>query len=333
MADSKIIIIMGTFNGEKYLIPQLQSIQEQTVQDWTLLIRDDGSSDQTLAIISDYCNSDHRILLVQDHNKRLGAAKNFAALMHEGLRQHADYLFFSDQDDFWLPDKLKNQLGCIKDMENRYGSETPLLVHSDLKVVDRNLKIIHESFMKYQGIRHINHNPLQCLIIRNFVTGCSTLINRSLLKSSLPLPDAAIIHDWWIALIAASCGRIEFMKNPSLLYRQHGNNEVGAKHLFKLYNPFGKEFADIWKNGKKHFKMTFEQAGALSQQLEIIFLSSCDDGIKSAKLLADEFSSCPSYYLGRRLRVVRDHGIRGYPLSFELLLYLRLILLNCSTTI
>jgi rhamnosyltransferase len=138
--------------------------------------------------------------------------------MEYAVSTEYNYFLFCDQDDYWIPEKLKKNLSKIKDLEKRYLKKTPILIHSDLEVVDRRLKQIHPSFTSYQGIRNEPEKALNVLLVQNFATGCSMIFNRSLLEISLPLPEGVIMHDWWVALCAAVFGKIGFIDEKLVKY-------------------------------------------------------------------------------------------------------------------
>ena len=134
-----------------------------------------------------------------------------------------------DQDDVWLPDKIECTLHAMKLLENEAGFQTPLLVHTDLTVVDGQLNVISGSLCAFQGI-----SPGRCalrnVVVQNNVTGCTAMYNRALAELIDETPDIFVMHDWWIAMLAAALGRTGFVEKPTMLYRQHGNNSVGAKN-------------------------------------------------------------------------------------------------------
>ena len=224
----KVDILLSTFNGEKYLEQQFDSIIAQEFADWHLLIRDDGSSDETINIINQYVSHyPLKITFSRDAFDNLGPAGSFSTLLEKST---APYISFCDQDDVWLPDKLQKQMQFMLDTEKKYSTELPLLVHSNLKVVDERLSLISNSFWDYQNINPDNMNRLEKLLVQNYVTGCTVLINRKLLDASTPIPKGVIMHDWWIALITVSNGHIININEPTILYRQHDNNDTGAKN-------------------------------------------------------------------------------------------------------
>lgn len=216
----KVNIVMSTYNGEKYLADQIKSIQSQTFEDWQLLIRDDGSSDNTPSIIRDMAKKDDRIHFINDgQNENYGVIKSFYHLVKYNS---ADYYFFSDQDDVWLPEKIEVTL-------KRAQSETsakPLLVYTDLKVVNEDLEVLQESMIKSQS-HHANTELVQELT-ENTVTGGTMMINKAL-ADKWQVYDNLLMHDWYLALLAASLGKLVYIDQATQLYRQHEANVLGAR--------------------------------------------------------------------------------------------------------
>lgn len=222
-------ILLATYNGERYLAEQLESLLAQTFDDWRVLARDDGSTDSTTQILWRYAaDYPERFTIIDDDDTGLGACGNFACLMECST---ADYVMFCDQDDVWLPEKIGTFLAAMRDLEGQCGSDVPLLVHSDLKVVGSDLEPLHDSFWEYQSIDPSFGSSVNRLLIQNVVTGCASMCNRKSIEAALPVSAEAMMHDWWIALIAASFGRIEHIRDATVLYRQHGENAIGAKRF------------------------------------------------------------------------------------------------------
>ena len=167
----KINIVMSTYNGEQFLAEQIDSIQQQTFKDWQLLIRDDGSSDQTPEIIKSFVAQDPRIVFINEHDREnFGVIKNFFTLIKH---DKADYYFFSDQDDVWLEDKLETMLAAAR----QYPDQLPLMVYTDLCVVDQNLQVMNQSMIRSQS-HHANTELVQELT-ENTVTGGVAMINHA----------------------------------------------------------------------------------------------------------------------------------------------------------
>ncbi|GFH40995.1 glycosyltransferase family 2 protein [Lactococcus insecticola] len=230
----KVNILMSTFNGARFLAEQIESIQKQTFGDWQLLIRDDGSSDETLDIIAKFARDDKRIRLVNPNaasRENLGVIKSFYTLVK---LERADYYFFSDQDDVWLSDKLETMLSEAQ----KHDQKTPLMLYMDLTVVDQNLNVITPSMIRTQS--HHANTTLLAELTENTVTGGVSVINHALASKWLSA-DNIIMHDWYLALLATATGKLIYIDQPGELYRQHDRNVLGArtlrKRLSKWLNP------------------------------------------------------------------------------------------------
>ena len=220
----KINIVMSTYNGEQFLAEQIDSIQQQTFKDWQLLIRDDGSSDQTPEIIKSFVAQDPRIVFINEHDREnFGVIKNFFTLIKH---DKADYYFFSDQDDVWLEDKLETMLAAAR----QYPDQLPLMVYTDLCVVDQNLQVMNQSMIRAQS-HHANTELVQELT-ENTVTGGVAMTNHALAERWRTL-DNIIMHDWYLAVLATAIGKLVYIDQPGELYRQHDNNVLGARTFTK----------------------------------------------------------------------------------------------------
>ena len=209
MPTNQVFIILSTYNGMAHVAALVESIRCQTLGDWRLLVRDDGSSDATVDVVDKLARQDPRIHLLPEDGRSLGAPGSFGLLMAAARARGARYVFFADQDDIWLPGKLDRLLSVMGDAEATVGSETPLLFYSDLVVVAGDLRVIHPSFRRQQWLTPPPQaEALRVLLTQNVVTGCGALLNRALLDVVLPLPVEVVMHDWWAALCAAATGRI-----------------------------------------------------------------------------------------------------------------------------
>jgi len=324
-AARKIIILLATYNGEKYLADQIQSIQRQTISNWTLLVRDDGSQDNTRDVLHKFAGKDTRIRYVNDELGCLGTTRNFGALMRVALAEGADAVFFSDQDDIWLPHKIARQLQLIQEMERQYGPGTPLLCYSDLEVVDQNLHQIHPSFMRYENLRHESHNPIHVLLTQNLVTGCTVVINRNLLEFVTPIPKEITLHDWWLAICAAACGRIGYIDESLVQYRQHSRNQIGAITLDRLVNLSAarKRLSKI----QDYMLGPIRQAEVLRERIRGKQLNCSGESLE----LLDGFVSCLGQGTVRRLWTIYRLPLRRQGPWRKLLLFLRLLLMRNET--
>lgn len=259
-----VCILLGTYNGERWLDPLLASIQRQTLADWRLLVRDDGSQDGTWDVLRRHTAANSRIELFRGEN--LGPAGNFGRLMALAAEREATHAFFADQDDVWRDDKLQRQLAALRDEERRHGDKTPILVHSDLELVDEQLRTKAASLFAHER-RPSDVAELAPLLVRNCVTGCATAINKALLELASPLPACSPMHDWWLALCAAAAGRIRFLPETLVKYRQHGGNQVGARRRLAALLPLGKSARLRRIKAVRNFAGAVAQAVALRERL------------------------------------------------------------------
>lgn len=223
----QIAIMMAVYNGESFLEEQLLSIINQTYKDWILYISDDHSSDSTAEIARKYTlKYPEKIILIENSVDIQGAKFNFNnALAHA---DRSKYFMFSDQDDYWMPNKIQVLMKEMNILESRFGENYPLLVYSDLEVVNYKLETLNSSFVKSSGSCLPEKNVMQQFLLHNCIPGCSMLFNSPLKKFAGPIPDQAYMHDWWVALVAACFGRICFVNMPLVKYRQHQGNTIGT---------------------------------------------------------------------------------------------------------
>lgn len=300
----KVNILMSTYNGQQFLAEQIRSIQDQSYTDWTLFIRDDGSSDNTKEILKDFERQDSRIHLINsDKSDNLGVIKSFHKLVNH---DRADYYFFSDQDDVWLPNKLELSL---KEAQN-YLADLPLMVYMDLKVVNQDLKIMTESMVKSQS-HHANTELVQELT-ENTVTGGVAMINHALAEMWQETDDI-LMHDWYLALLASAFGNLVFIDQPGELYRQHSDNVLGARTLSKRFRKWIRPhilFAVYWdliKNSQKQARHLLQMP--LSQ---------------SNRELIEAFVTIMDKPMLERFRILRKYGLRKNK-AFHTLVFTTLI--------
>lgn len=235
----KIAILLATYNGSRFLAAQLDSVLTQTYRDCILVVRDDCSTDGTRNILDRYqaAHPDRLHLLEPDRVNR-GASASFSYLLEyvlehkQSLGLDSAYMMFCDQDDVWYSDKVERQVRVMLAAEAG-NTQLPVLVHSDLEVVTEALEQIAPSFTRYQGLES-QRNQFCQIVISNLVTGCTAFINEALARKASPVSAQAIMHDWWLALVAAAFGKLVFIDTPLVHYRQHGRNTIGAKEHAKL---------------------------------------------------------------------------------------------------
>ena len=250
-----IAILMATYNGEKYLTEQIDSIISQTYTDWKLYFRDDSSNDKTVNIINEYCNKyPDKLFLIKDNLECKSASKNFIQMLNYIAKlEKFDYFMFSDQDDVWKEDKIEKTLAVIEQENN----EIPILVHTDLEVVDSELNTLSKSFIKYRNLDS-DKKDLSHLLIQNNVTGCTMMFNKKLIEKINSNSNCIAMHDWWLTLIATTFGKIKFLNESTIYYRQHSNNVVGATKATSLSFVINRLLHS--NHVKKTLNMSIEQA-------------------------------------------------------------------------
>lgn len=225
---------MATYNGEKYIKQQLDSILGQSNTDWELFIFDDKSDDATVEIVTKISESDQRIK-VFTNEKNVGVTQNFLRALEEVYQLHRfEYFMFCDQDDVWLPDKLALTLNRMTEEEK---DTEIVLVHTDLKLVDASGdRVIAESFRRRAHLKHITDHVFERLLAQPFVFGCTSMMNGALVQHIFPVPEQVYAHDSWVSLIAAALGKIAYIDRPSILFRQHTLNTSGTASASSLGN-------------------------------------------------------------------------------------------------
>lgn len=232
MSHAAVDILLAVYNGEDYLSPFLDSLLRQTFRDFRLVVSDNKSSDRTAAIIAEYHPKlAYPPVILPLPEAPDSAHANFARVT-EAAESH--YAMYADADDVWHPDKIEKTFAAMKQAERQHGATTPILVHSDLAVVNEHMRSLHPSFWRYQFIDP-GRTALNHLLLQNCVTGCTTMLNRPLLNLGRPVPSQACAHDHWFALVASAFGRIVVIPESLIEYRQHGRNVTGAKRWGARY--------------------------------------------------------------------------------------------------
>lgn len=249
-------ILLSTYNGEKFLVEQLESVFAQSFQDFTLVVRDDGSTDATLEMLEEFVlKYPQRIRVLDDGLGNLGSSASFMKLLEFS---DAKYMMFCDQDDVWMSDKVEVTLLEMLRLDVGDATEMPLLVFSDLKVVDSSLNIMADSFWEYQKMTPDIAHEWKKLLAQNVVTGCTMMINQKAKECSLPFALKMMVHDQWIGVNVAKYGRVSYIDTKTILYRQHDNNVEGANSYgYRFILQKLKKITKIYANYVKfahHFK-------------------------------------------------------------------------------
>ena len=216
MKKPEVTILMATFNGGDYIGEQLDSLLNQTYRHWRLVVHDDGSTDNTVAIVNDYGAKDSRITLLTDGVAAAGAARNYLHLLNQ---THADLYMFCDQDDIWLPQKVEQMVAAI------YPIEQPAMVYANGyfyrsgKVITQKTTTIHPRFLK------------DSLFFNSGIQGCSIIVNKQLIALLKPFPEQVAMHDHLLTMAAATLGRISYVDEVLTWYRQHERNVTGNQQV------------------------------------------------------------------------------------------------------
>lgn len=305
MNDSKnrVRILLAAYQGATFLPAQLDSLLAQTHPNLEIIVSDDGSTDGSAEILSEYAAAHPEKILYYRSGCRFGSSQ--AHFLHL-LRQFRDapYLMFCDQDDVWHSSKVSRSLSALK--ENCPDPAVPALLHTDLRVVDRNLQVLNPSFLRFSGLDG-NALSLPQLLTQNVVTGCTILMNRALsdLFCSAPELGDVLMHDWYLSLVAAACGKIFFLDEATIDYRQHGGNVVGAKNVRNPSYVFRKLLhADL----KKSFSDTTAQAASLLAAFSFSMS-------KANQEVLCQYSRLPTYSKLQRLQLYNRFGFwkQGLP--------------------
>lgn len=239
MEDRCVEILLASYNGAQYIREQIDSILRQTDTRWHLTLSDDGSTDGTAAILDEYVQRYPEKMTRICSGRRFGGARDhFFWLI---MQCEAPYMMTCDQDDVWYPGKVERTLEALTQAEAEEGEGTPVLVFTDQTPTDAQLKPLAPSLMRYQN-QYFARFDYRSLLMQNVVTGGAMGFNRALARLAGQCRDSAqtIMHDWWLAVVAARFGRVVYIDEPLSDYRQHGHNSVGAKDVRSLSHIVGK---------------------------------------------------------------------------------------------
>jgi len=308
-----IDIVLATYNGEPFIRDQIDSLLLQSFKDWRVIVRDDGSSDSTLKIVKEYAKSDpERFVVICDNRQAGTASANFGLLLMETT---APYVMCCDQDDVWRPDKIAVTLAAAQAVEQASGARTPVLVHTDLIVTNEHLLTIAPSFWAFQNLE-VEAFTFPRALVHNVVTGCAMLVNRALLDRALPVPPEALMHDHWLAIVAAAFGKVVAVHEPMMYYRQHGRNSLGARRYDLRY---------VWRKilsptqGREDVHFLMKQLAAQAQ----IFTERFPDAGQSTRI-ARALADLPSASAFEKRTTVVRHGFWKSGLSRNIGWFLRL---------
>ncbi len=298
ISGESILILLSTYNGEKYLRNQIDSIINQSYTNWQLLLRDDLSTDNTSEIIGEYEKKDSRIRLIRKiSGKNIGANLSFNILLNYAIKNRSsNYFMFADQDDVWFPNKIELSVNTIQSITSPHiTQDSPLLLFTNKIITDEKLNVLGNSYYKYQSIQadkiHLNQQLLQ-----NVPTACTMIFNRTLAELASPIPQKSVMHDHWISLVAASFGKIYYIDEPTMYYRQHSSNVFGAKK-------YGINL--LIQKYKQGIPATKKKFYLLCKQAEQLLETHRDKFTKEQIKMLEDFSKLPyqSWFIRRKILI------------------------------
>ena len=296
----KYVILMATYNGAEYITEMLDSLESQTRQDFKCYIHDDGSTDDTVSIIENWI-ADKKNYELMEFEPCGGAKYNFMEMLS---RLEADYYMMADQDDVWAPTKVEKLIHKIEQV-TRDRTYVPCAVHCDMFVVDDNLTLISDSFIKYIG-RDIYRNKLSQLLIDNPAAGTTMIINKALRDKAIECNDVSKIpmHDQWIMCVAAATGMIHVIDEPLVYYRQHSDNVMGAKTESRL-DKVVRNARDIvtgeFARGKREFHQT-----EIDIASQLMYVSGIDNETRKFLIEVTRLNNCNKL---QRMEFYRKNGM------------------------
>jgi len=212
-------VVMATYNGERFLKEQLDSIFTQTLQPSEVIVCDDGSSDNTMAILYAY-KEKYEVLSLYQNSEPVGVVKNFQKAISLAKGR---YIALSDQDDIWHQDKLEKLVEAMQKEEKR-DAEIPLMVHSDLRMIDERGEEIHPSYFSFRNYTLPKERSIGYILGPCSILGNTLLINQTLASLVVPFPEGLVVHDYWIALLNELYGKRITLERTLVSYRIHQNN-------------------------------------------------------------------------------------------------------------
>ena len=303
----RVDIVSAILNGADYVGAMLRSIQAQSHAHWVLWIRDDGSIDDTVAIVTAFAASDDRIRLLHVGGPPMGVAGAFGWLLQR-VPADSRYVMYADHDDVWLPHKIECTLAAMRAAEAE--GPGPVLVHTDLVVVDEHLHTMAESLWAMSGV-HPERATLRRLIVQNVVTAPTAMLNRDLCDRIGIMPQEALFQDWWSACVAVAFGRIVALHQATILYRQHARNAVGARRVPTRWYDIPRAAVralGTTSHLRSHLARTARQAAAFLDRYET-------DLDENDRRFLRDYSRLPDLPFFRRkvrvlrLRLRREHGL------------------------
>ena len=296
----KVTVLLSTFNGEKYLREQIDSVLNQQMIDVDILARDDGSNDSTISILNEYEKKYSNFKYYQNEN--LGPARSFLDLICNASTD-SEYYAFCDQDDVWDSDKLY----CAVEMLSKLSNLTPNLYYSNLRIVDQDLK-----FYRVSHEKPLYSKNKYSALTENLCTGCTAVFNRCAMQMVRNnIPEYCTMHDTWLYMLCKLLGNTIYDEKPHIAYRQHQNNVVGAylkKNRAELYKErffrlFQKDLQPRYINAL-NFETSFGKYMEQGDREKVLEIVQYKDNLRNRlKLFFDRDVSASTFYGNVRFRL------------------------------
>lgn len=234
-----ITVLLSTYNGQKYIREQLESLLIQEDVEVSIIVRDDGSKkDNTIEILNEYKEKFNGFTVLAEEN--IGAEQSFNRLCQYAIKQtNTDYYAFCDQDDYWLPNKLSKAVEKL----STYSSGVPNLYFSNLCLANENLEPYGMMFP-----HGLVHTDKRYALLQQFTYGCTCVFNRTALEYYTKVEDNVVFHDNWISVLCSYFGNVYYDDNSYIRYRQHGSNLSGDRKTNLRY--ILKKIKDFRSEGK-----------------------------------------------------------------------------------
>ena len=284
----RIGIVMASYNSENFIREQLDSILLGNYKNIRIYVRDDGSTDNTISIVKEYIEKYPLQVELIQNEKNMGVVRNFLLGVIEAKE---DYIMFSDHDDVWLPYKIEKTLSEMKKAEQK-KKDLPIAVFTDALIVDENLKSLGMGFYERSHF-DLQQMSLSYMLMENKLIGCTIMINKPFKNKIQVLPKNARVHDWWIALIASAFGKIVFINEQTMLYRQHSSNVIGNRK-------YGKYVLDAVKS----LKIQKEKLRLTEKQAEDFFKIYRQELTNEQKRIVYDFANLSHYSFIKRKRLI-----------------------------
>ena len=218
----RIEVLLATYNSARFLRPMLESLIAQSEPDFHLVISDDCSTDDTLAIVESMKGAFANPPEIRRRAVPSGSAMaNFSQMLTESRGR---YVLLADHDDIWLPGRIADAVARLEILEAESGAATPILTHCDLSVIDAEGNSTGSTLWRLKAADPRYGQRLNTALVNATVAGCAAAMNRALIDRAGSVPREAIMHDWWLNLVAVTFGRVDIDPDPKVLYRIHGAN-------------------------------------------------------------------------------------------------------------